>query len=265
LSGELFTFQALDEFVDILDGWGSESNVEYQAKELGPLLELEHAIQGGFLPQTARSHIKGRSQNPVLYGAESHWISESKRYGMMRLHSDTNSDQNKLATFIFHAKQSATKCAGLTNTVSGQLCAFIEEMETNVREHSQSIETGMVAFAARKGCLEIVIMDQGRGILNSLLENKAYRHLRSEGEAMSEALKPGVSRFEADDRGMGFLPLLRGVARLNSVIRMRSGDAALIMSGTPTAPAQPQISQKPKLQGFFISVKCCEPRTSKKA
>lgn len=252
----IFTFQALDDLVDSYHGYGSLPDFKYHPRDIGPLLELEHSIKSQLIPPEAREYVMSSARNPVLLGESSYWISSSAQYAMMLLNEDELIDESQLDTFTYNVRQSAYKHTSLDKITSSHLGAFVDEMVSNVREHSGSISTGSIAFAARPRSFEIVVSDRGRGILKSLKENAAHAHLKTEGQAMFEALKEGTSRIPRSDHGLGFRPMLLGVARLHSSIRMRSGDAALVMSGTAVAPIESQISNKQPSQGFLISVKC---------
>ncbi len=134
----------------------------------------------------------------------------------------------------------------------------MEELESNIREHSEAPHTGILAFRAAPGVFEFVAADQGIGVLESLRGCADYRDLTDHGRALAAALTEGVSRFGVNvGRGLGFRPLFVGLVNLRGYLRFRSGDHALTMDGTSPSLTTAQVSQKPGLAGFLASV-CCD-------
>ena len=147
--------------------------------------------------------------------------------------------------------------SGLSKNVSGQLVAAMMELESNIQEHADAPNTGVVAFRAEAGAFEFVVADRGIGILKSLRSGGEYPDMRDEGAALRAALTEGVSRHGRDiGRGLGFRPVFLGLVDLYGELRFRSGDHAVMMDGVGPDVATARIAQKVPLQGFFASVRC---------
>jgi hypothetical protein len=139
-------------------------------------------------------------------------------------------------------------------------------MESNIHEHSEAAETGLLAFRAARGTFEFVAVDRSIGILKSLCSCDAYAALSDPGKALAAALSDGVSRFgEESRRGHGFRQMFLGLLDLYGSLRFRTGDYALLMDGTSPALATAQLAQKPAMDGFFVSVRCHSGAVAEKA
>lgn len=154
------------------------------------------------------------------------------------------------------AAQKAASAANFPRPLPQQFAAALEELVTNVYEHSEAAESGIAAFRAGKEEFEFVVADRGVGTLASLQSCPEYSQLSDHGQALRLALSEGVSRFGASaKRGNGFRPIFVGLANLNGSLRFRSGDHAFSIDGQKIGvPAK--LAQKTFLQGFLASVSC---------
>jgi hypothetical protein len=174
--------------------------------------------------------------------------------GLLRVQPDHH--EARLIAFC-HSAQIAAEHVGFPKLLARQFAAFLEEMHSNICEHSDAAHTGLIAYRARRYEFECVIADSGMGVLKSLQGCPNLRDLTDHGEALKLALTEGISRHGLNrGRGLGFRPLFIGLANLNGELRFRSGNAALSMDGNDPIRIPQRISQKPNLRGFFISTKC---------
>lgn len=168
----------------------------------------------------------------------------------------------RLVAFLMEAKRAATNVAHLPGTTPGQIVAAMQELESNIHEHSDAPKTGVLAFRAAPGLFEFVAADRGIGILRSLQRCAMYAAIPDHGKALASAIGHGVSRFAPDGkRGYGFRPIFLGLTNLYGSLRFRSGDYALLMDGTSPTLASSQLAQKPPIDGFLASV-CCRCASS---
>jgi hypothetical protein len=236
--------------------------VSLAPQTLGPLLEFLHLQSGQRLPKhpEGKSWLVSNGATPLiaaLQRGDEQWNSPSdRRMGFIRARR-TDSNGNSLISFLMNASTAARDIAGLPGTVPRQLAAAMQELENNIHEHSDAIDTGLLAYRAGPGVFEFVAADRGIGILKSLQSCTAYAGLPDHGKALQAALTDGTSRFGPEtDRGHGFRPIFLGLANLRGALRFRSGDHALIMDGTSPDLTTAQLSQKPLIDGFFASVSC---------
>ena len=158
----------------------------------------------------------------------------------------------RLTGFLIDAKRAATNTAQLPGTAPAQLIAVMWEMESNIHEHSEAPETGLLAFRAVRGTFQFVAVDRGIGVLKSLHSCDVYATLSDHGKALAAALSDGVSRFgEESRRGHGFRQMFLGLLDLYGSLRFRPGDYALLMDGTSPALATAQLAQKPAMDVDF--------------
>ena len=234
--------------------------VVYVPRRLGPLLELIHQYQSGRLPRLWES-VALDGAAPLIDALEQGrrcWMSDNGRHaGFIRNTRLDNEKDTRHTRFLMNAKRAGHEVAGLPSSVSGQLVAAMKELESNIHEHSEAPETGVLAFRAEPGAFEFVVADHGIGILQSLRRASDFAELQDEGKAIEAALTDGVSRYgHRNNRGHGFRPIFTGLINLHGELRFRSGDHAITMDGTNPELATSRVSQKAPLDGFFASVRC---------
>jgi hypothetical protein len=186
------------------------------------------------------------------------WVKpDDRRMGFIRA-ARSGRDEDALFTgFLMDAQRAARDVSRLPGTVPGQLAAAMQELESNIHEHCDAADTGLLAFRAAAGVFEFVAADRGIGILRSLQRCLAFANLDDHGKAMLAALSDGTSRFGTDgQRGHGFRPIFLGLANLRGSLRFRSGDHALVIDGRSPSLATAQLAQKPFFDGFFASARC---------
>lgn len=237
-------------------------STSYSPRTLGPLVELLIMIESGLLPSCiadamTRSHgvdefIKAMSDRREYWRS-----SENRRLGFVRAGRSGCCADTSLTGFLMDAQRAARNVARLPGNAPGQFVAAMKELENNIHEHSDAVETGLLAFRAARGTFEFVAADLGIGVLSSLRRCADYSALSDHGEALRTALDDGTSRFgSASTRGHGFRPIFVGLMNLRGTLRFRSGDHGLIMDGTSPVLATAQLAQKPSIKGFFASIQC---------
>lgn len=230
------------------------------AAAIGPLVELLALGACGLIPiarwndwldlGALRSFGEALKSCAPRYGG-----AKGERIGLLRSPAADRS-QAELVAFC-HAAQVAAEAAGFTTAVARQLAACLGEMHSNIIEHSRAVETGVLAYSSSANLFELVVVDQGIGVLESLRACPDYAHLHDHGEALRLAQTEGVSRHGVNaGRGLGFRPLFVGLANLAGSLRFRSGNAALVIDGTNPATIPARLLQKPLMNGFLISVAC---------
>ena len=258
-----FDFAALDDFAFAgqrgkLPEWTPARMV---ARKLGPVIELAQLAVGGLLPAPERAtwlNLDGiRSLYGALLGGRSHWVCpDGRRIGFLRTSRVPPAGEAVWTAFGLAAQQGAV-AAGFPKRIGAQLAAALGELHSNLYEHSEAPETGLIAFRAGLNRFEFVVADRGIGVLESLRSCEAYAGLDDHGEALRLTLTDGVSRHgPGTDRGHGFRPLFVGLANLNGNLRFRSGDHALVMDGQNPSLVRAQLAQKPPIAGFLVSVVC---------
>jgi anti-sigma regulatory factor (Ser/Thr protein kinase) len=270
MSSIKLSFSAVDDLIGAHEKRrlpSSPDNFDFAPTELGPLIELALYRSGldRYGPLLETSWLNALGQRPLrdaLSESVDEWFDLEGRQGFLRTVFDPLDDANTpvRTRFLMAAGRSAEQTAGLSKPVAQSLAAAIREMESNVYEHSNNSNSGVLAFHAEPGQFEFVVADQGVGVLETLREAPEHHHLKDHGVALQIALQEGASRYGiAANRGMGFKDLFVGLASLNADLRFRSGDHALTISGPhPTLKAS-QLSQKPFFPGFLISVRCSLP------
>jgi hypothetical protein len=111
--------------------------------------------------------------------------------------------------------QKAAVSAGFHRRIAAQFVGVLEEMVSNVYEHSRVPGSGMVAFRAGGDRFEFVVADGGIGVLERLRTFADYSCLTDHGDALRLALTDGVSRFGPDAQRGTVSDLFSSVLRIS--------------------------------------------------
>jgi hypothetical protein len=259
-----FTFDAVDELgLGFAEGYfeaDAPLSARFAASGIGPLIELHHLIDAGVLPDSVAQAVDLAELSEFsdrLRRDDPAWIcGRSGRFGIMRLGSVYGEDEVMRWTAFSIKAKAAAQQASFPAAIAGQLVGALKEMHSNIYEHSGHSQTGLVAFAARDGVFEVVVADQGMGVLQSLRSSAAYAALTSHTEALQLALQPGVSRLAEPLRGHGFDRMFTGLMNLGSTLRFRSGSGAITIEGLEDAKLVPIACDRAPIPGFVVTVNC---------
>lgn len=156
-------------------------------------------------------------------------------------------------TFCKRLENAATS-AGLADSFAKALTGTVEEMTSNIVEHSERVKTGIVGYRWSGSEFEYVVADSGIGVLSSLRKHTYYSSLTNSGVALETAVQEGESRYGHNvGRGLGFRDLLKNIVNRNSFLRFHSGDYALMIDGTQ-APINWRIVRCRRFDGLVISI-----------
>ncbi|MGH6985547.1 MAG: hypothetical protein ACRED9_01745 [Caulobacteraceae bacterium] len=231
----------------------------FESWELGPLLELYQLSEAGLGPNSLRGGWLDVGAFPGLGGGivapGARWTTGEKwRLGVLK--TGRGDTQYEWTAFAMDAKRAAVS-AGLNKDWAAQMVGALGEFHSNIYEHSEAEETGLIAFRSAPSLFEFVAADRGVGLLATLREAPEYGDLMDHGEALRLALTDGASRYGFDQgRGYGFRPLFTGLANRQASLRFRTGNASLAVDGTGPSLLRAQAGRKPHLPGVFISVAC---------
>jgi len=237
------------------------SSTNFVASDLGPVFELGLLAKSKTLPWPGTSTWLSMNGIAPLISALSNrnhqWVCPTGRAsGIYRTYATPQEDDLHWVKFGV-AIQYAAVSAGFSRNIASQLVGAIGEMQSNIYEHSQAPQTGIVAFRGRSGTFEFVICDSGVGVLQSLTTCPDFQGIADHGEALKLTLSDGVSRYGRNSgRGLGYQPLFTGLANLSGALRFRSGDYSLTIEGENPQSIPAKLGQKPKVQGFLASVSC---------
>lgn len=231
----------------------------FPAERIGPLMEASMLGENGLLPQLSSNPWVNAGRLGTLAArmasSSTGWVCPSGAMGCMKTRERFDDDADTRWTGFGLKAQAAAQQAQFPRALAVQFLGAIKELHSNIYEHSEASETGVIVFAAQVGVFEFVVADRGQGVLSSLGTNTDFADVRSHGEALRLALKSGVTRHKNEQgRGQGFDRMFTGLANLNSALRFRSGNAALTLDGRNAGALHPVIRQKPRLDGFLISV-----------
>jgi anti-sigma regulatory factor (Ser/Thr protein kinase) len=258
------TFEVVDDLVGAYarDRLKGTPQVRFAVTELCPLIELMMEDSNGRIgPLLHTPWLDATTQidlRAALASNQNLWLDDGRRRGFMRTIFDPRVEADDLQRnrFLIAARSAAEQC-GLTKTTAQCLAATLRELESNIHEHSEAAETGILAFQARPSLFEFVAADSGIGVLATLREDEEFADLTDHGIAMHAALQENVSRYGRDSgHGNGFRDLFLGLAHLNADLRFRSGDHALLINGPQPELKTARLAQKSPYKGFLAAVRC---------
>jgi anti-sigma regulatory factor (Ser/Thr protein kinase) len=110
----------------------------------------------------------------------------------------------------------------------------INELTDNVLNHSKSKSGGFVQASTypTNGVIAFAVADSGRGILNSLKEG--FPTLRTDVQAIGEAVKAGVTRNPKYGQGNGLAGSLRVATLTGGSLEVTSGQARILSTQDET-------------------------------
>jgi hypothetical protein len=157
------------------------------------------------------------------------------------------------------AMHKALLAAGFPSLFARGLVGAMDELQNNVRDHSDAVDTGLIAYRVTAERVEWVVSDRGIGVLTSL-KSGAFPSLTDAGEALKVALTDGRSRFGTlSGRGYGFRELFKAMSARNGSLRFRSDDQALTIAGVSPSLSRAQLQQRAHVPGFCVTVNCTNP------
>jgi hypothetical protein len=209
---EYLTFRFLDEVLLL-------SKEEYQKKvfgsvpnRIGPLVEytlFDEASSQSYLRKsnTFEAQMLSRVLRTTSLPSSSFTSLNPLTIEFVRT-PQTEAEFEDAAWIAFRKRlEAAIKKAGLPERFANQLAGTFGEMVSNLFEHSERRETGIVGYKWRQGEFEYVVADNGIGLLKSLKTHPDYAHLVDAGQALETALTEGESRHGRQakrGKGSGF-------------------------------------------------------------
>lgn len=146
--------------------------------------------------------------------------------------------------------QIAAQKLGMPSTLAGGVVASLDELVSNIREHCEYPETGLIGFKSTSERFELVVADRGIGVLESLRKSGEFDDLQDNDAALELALTDGISRFgKLAARGYGFRQLLKNLAFSGCELRFRTGTTSLLISETNR-----MLSPAIFYQGFLMNL-----------
>jgi hypothetical protein len=150
--------------------------------------------------------------------------------------------------------------SGFPEKLSKAITGAMAEMADNVEQHAESKIRGLVGYEVEFPYITYSVVDLGIGVLTSLKQNPQFVHLDSASEAISLALKPGVSRISNSYRGTGFQTVINSLADLNGVVRFRSDDGCVTIDGRSPDLRKAKLALLAFRKGFQLTVCCYVPK-----
>lgn len=260
-SGPVLSFEFLEDVMALSSEASEELISQAKIRRIGPLVEyVYHNANVVARLESKRHSSTVKSLAEVLTAAKLSRFHPSLSFEASTAvefcftpHTEDEIDDPRWVAFCKRLMDAGIK-AGLSKGFSQGLVGTLEEMTSNVFEHSENAESGLTGYRWSFGEFEYVVADRGIGVLASLLKHSEYSWLDDAGQALEVAVCDGESRFGRDaHRGTGFHHLLYNVASRDSYVRFRSGDHCYTIDGT-VQPILKRTYPCPPFNGFLISL-----------
>ena len=126
------------------------------------------------------------------------------------------------------------------------------EVLDNVMQHSNAgVGYAMLQLHPRSKRLAVCVSDTGIGVQRSLASANAYRP-RTAFDALTMAVKEGVTRNKATNQGNGLFGLLKIVEQNGGKLDMRSGRGRMVLEGDRVRGANDQEFPGPDSHGTTV-------------
>jgi hypothetical protein len=164
--GEL-TFEVVDDLVAAHARGrlaGPAHNQSFAVLSIAPLIELAfssaHGQPNSLLSSPWLDSFTQMDLRAALRGPQTLWLDSIERRGFMRTCFDPLKAQDQLprTRFLIAVRKSA-EAAGLSVATAQYVAAAVREMESNIHEHSEKPETGLLAFQTMHDGFEFVAAD----------------------------------------------------------------------------------------------------------
>lgn len=255
--GESLTFELLDDLMDLPEGKRVGEVAAATILRIGPLVEYvyhDYAQTSRLLGALSHSRLSSdldkallSTDSPItsIYPRESEFIRPPR-----------SEEETKRPDWLAFRKrfENAATDAGLGSEFAKALSSTMREMAENALLHSEAPSTAIVGYRNLPGEFEYVVADAGVGVYRSLKRHQDYENLKDSTAALKLALRTGETRFgRGSGHGTGFNQLIDYIAKRDSSLRFRSGDASLNIEGGLERISSTTRQGIP-LQGFLISV-----------
>jgi len=141
--------------------------------------------------------------------------------------------------------------AGIAPGQAALMCGALDEMIGNAQSHSGSSTRALATFEVTQRWWIFSVTDFGIGIPERLRQNHDHAHL-NDMDAISAALKHGVSTYRDPHRGVGFSQIFRPLADRKAKVRIRAGCGLVELTGIVGGTGALVLKPKPARQGTHV-------------
>jgi hypothetical protein len=255
------------------EGWSRIGELRFTGATLGGIVELGRAsFHGG---ESARCHADLCLANlptarqalrtvVAMFGGEFNWVRpqahlfSAPSWEVWLVRDSASIESNEFSLFANRFQRSLAQ-AGFGLRFPYALSHAMVEMTENVVRHGAARGAppafGVVGYHVVSGAMNYVVADLGRGVLRSLRENKRWRTLASEGEALVAAAKDGATRLPEQSAGDGFRVAFQAFLDREGILAMRSGDGLVRLHGNLDG-REVEVGNAAPLPGLRVSGQC---------
>lgn len=188
-----------------------------------------------------RSSNTPKSGRSVFEPRDFEWyfLTYSLSEGAGNNHDNSEEEDELTASYFYQRFKSAMTRHGFSTQIALAITKTFSEMCDNVFQHSGNSETspasGLAAYHVQDGWSTYSVADTGRGALASLVTNPKWSELQDEIGALQAVATKKASRRHDWVEGGGFRQVFKALVDFNGLLRLRSGNASLTITGTDTS------------------------------
>lgn len=158
---------------------------------------------------------------------------------------------NDLPKLLDKIVDAAERFLHYSNELACDVGVLVSEIWQNAIEHGQGNYAAGVMQVYGEGPrrrLELAIGDDGVGIAYSLNQNKKYKNINNDQDAIEKAVLPKVSGLLDSTRGNGLTKVVEKTTEQNGILNIRSGSAKFRFQGERNARFNHHVPNLPGTQ-----------------
>jgi hypothetical protein len=171
---------------------------------------------------------------------------------------DTNEKTGLAFSYFEQRFSSSMKNEGFPPAFSNALGKVIDEVADNVIQHSGTTDdgfTGIAGYHVQNTCAAFAVTDVGAGLLATLRTSPRWSGLTTPRAAIRAVTINHASSRQDEGDGEGFKQLFKSLIDHNSLIRIRTDDAALTVGNSLNEREGGEMAS-PFLRGVQVSMAC---------
>lgn len=244
------TYRAVDELELTYSAGLDVPKLAFRPRSLGPLIQLQRSSLRANIVSAIETYGDLEDAARFVMEPRTVYVNRAGNIGISSVGAED------AALELMQRALIAINRTPLPRDAAAQVVSALEELASNIQEHSEDVATGIVGFEVQDRFLGIYASDNGIGVLSSLRRNVEYAGLEDSGAALRLALKEGVSSSTEPGRGLGFRPIFVGLASLCAFLRFRSGDSLLEINGFGGGRPTQDLFERAHAIGFHVFVHC---------
>ena len=262
------------------EGWGRVATLRFSSATLAGIVELGRtAFFGGENARVVAAECISQIRSAtdlvqlvfnILNGAfcverQAGHLFSAPEIELWMVRSPVCIESSDFSLFVNRFKRTLVQ-SRFGEALSYSLSQALIEMSENVVRHSSPVgcvpACGIVGYHVVPDEMNYIVADLGRGVLNSLRENRRWSSLTTESDALLAIAKRGATRLAQHPEGDGFRLAIKAFVDRQGILAMRSGDGIARICGNMDRH-KAEVSNAQHVPGFRVTALCGLRESSK--